>query len=295
MSARLRPVALAWLVAAAAGCPSDEKPSPPRAAGGAEAAVWSEDNGSLALPGRAKGFLRLRTEGPSWALEVEQFPPGTRIRLAGSEGVVTDRGWLKLRVPAMASLGKVPVAALAERDVGIDPQLELQVEVPGQPPFATRWRPVRGMRSLAEAVTRELEAGRPVELGGPGAPAADPSVWWPRKRTHLVLGPARTLAEVDWIAVVRDEPAGDPQVCPGSVGGDGKKPDLKVQVVDLNVTLYDRRSARVVDRKLVKAVLECPAQIPAGDEGGAIRQAAPDSDAIAWIRGRRSGRGDGTP
>jgi hypothetical protein len=102
-----------------------------------------------------------------------------------------------------------------------------------------------------------------------------------------VLGPAKTMAEVDWVAIegAATERAG--KTCSGytksgSKGGPEKKFDLKL--VDKTVSVIERTTSRVVAKREFRARNECPMMAFGGEA-----KSYPRTDEIKeWLRDLRS-------
>jgi hypothetical protein len=123
---------------------------------------------------------------------------------------------------------------------------------------------------------------------GLGATApATPSVFLAARGLPApVVGNAKTLAEIDWIAVFADKPSRtttceymDRHGVPRSVK---KRVDVK------GVTIHDRRTGTVIDSKEFAAIGKCPSTYTVGRGDIRIDFARTESfeQVLRWLRGR---------
>lgn len=186
-----------------------------------------------------------------------------------------------------APLARQPVSYLRDRDTGpttttFDPG-PVTVELPGYEP-ATFDLP----RSM-HAINQTQLHGRFVDWGKAPTPWAglDPAsrpdtaaLVWSLPSASVIVGPAKVIGDIEWIAFARPGSHDETKQCPRS--GDGKK--ATAHLLDANVQLIDLRTAQKLDEHHFPAPKKCPPQI---GEGRDVVLVWPSEDKIvAWMKAK---------
>ena len=121
-----------------------------------------------------------------------------------------------------------------------------------------------GATTEAKRLGAELKyaAGKPLLFGKEPAAAPNPAgttVLWLGSDDEA-FGPATTLREVDWLAVKGDSKVIDGPICKYQDMQTGKISTAPLKLVTPEVLIYERRTARVVDRRTFQALPSCPSE-----------------------------------
>lgn len=290
MLGRLAVVALSALTALSLGkCKrssaegSAEAPSDPTSAaspGVAPTIQWTEHEATVS-PFGAK--IRSNVFDLDWSLSFEKLPKGTKVRVGDQSAVTDERGSTALKVPIADAIGGLAPKDALRFDYKFDPKLTLELELPDGTKVTTQ---VPGS-AVNYGVQKAFEAlkDKPVLFGKePLEPQTKHSVVLATTLQPEVLGAAATLREVDWVALADKLPGRAGKMCTGYKGKDEKATmSLPLDMVDHEITIYERKTAKVIDSKKFIAPEKCPMFVM-GDKATTY----PDNEEIKkWLRERR--------
>lgn len=198
-------------------------------------------------------------------------------------------------VPALGSARIEPVPA--EKNIGkvvfddIDPATTVKLtfadgkSIQGPlVPFDSPWPP-DGLRKAIE---------QPLQFGASEPPHAGAhSILFYRDAEDsaaFVFGPARTLHEVDWVAVrSKPEHRDGGRKCDGYtvLGGGGPAESFPLEVEALTLSIRDRRSGAEITSKTFVARKECPSSITNGKALSTVYWIAQQEWALSELKKRR--------
>ena len=174
-------------------------------------------------------------------------------------------------------------------DRTVDPGLSLEVTFPDGAKVSGALPGVTAKYMLEQDLEKKLANGTPVLFGKEpeAAPAAHTILFLGAlMEDEKVMGPAKTMAEIDLVAVHTALPkkSGDKK-CTGykatNEQGPGREADL--MLVDWDVSLIERKTAKVIEKKTFEAEKRCP-MFAQGNETTSY----PDRREIqTWLRSKR--------
>jgi hypothetical protein len=245
--------------------------------------LWSDRELSLAeLP---SAHARFDLDETSYEMRFKGFPSGTTVVVAGRTTSIA--GDYTERVDVATPLSLLSPAAALDDKAPLDPRTDFELRAPGYAPLKAAAPPCRVSREIAQMMAK----------------AVDHSVLFPRETAadaplarHTILfvplsvggasvfGPAATLREIDWVAVAEGLPARKAGTCvmpPES--GSGPPTSARLQLVDEEITVLERKTSRVIDKKTFAASTQCPSYAYEG-----VAETSPDEAAIKrWLRDER--------
>lgn len=221
-------------------------------------------------------------------LTLENLPSGTKVKLDTVEVESEGNKRVSLEFDMGEQIAKASVKDALKYDKVVDPLKTLEVVFPDDVKV-TAALPGLTTKYFIEHQMEELLNGRPVLFG---KESAEPST------THTILfadalldsesliGPATTMAEVDLVAVKEALPTrSGGKKCKGYKATDGKGPttEADLMLLDWEVKLVERRTAKVLDTKKFEGESKCPYVA-----SGGTATSYPNRRAIqAWLRGKR--------
>ncbi len=213
--------------------------------------------------------LAVTVDGTDLLIGAHNSHDGWKLSAEGKV-VASDQGNALLRLPIASSLASLQVAAWT-RNEPLDFGKTFTLSIPGRADAVVKVPPVPVGWALAGVLAGAAKG--PVTLPGEGAaPRAHSVLFAERSFASPVLGPAKTFAELDWVAVKTMKGQHDLGTCeyqfvrsrPGSTTSGGRL-SVKKLGLEETVTIYARRTGAVVDRKDFRAPAEgkCPSSLGA--------------------------------
>ncbi|MBI4957739.1 MAG: hypothetical protein HY908_37375 [Myxococcales bacterium] len=264
---------------------TQERPRPPAPPVTALPTVeWKDGKLTLKEIG-AKGTVHVPDF--EYSVRLEKLPRGTKVKLGEREEDAGDRGDFAAKLDLAARIGELTPKDAFDFRYKLDPQASLRLTFPGGGALDVSLPP----HSVSYGASKALEAlkdGRPVLFGpgdvGASAPAAHSLIWVEHGKAEI-FGPAQKLRDVDWVALADKLPGRPGKSCSGykATGEKGPGRTIQVKLVDEEVSIYERRTAKLVDKKTFGAREDCP-MFASGDDASTY----PDREAIKrWLRERR--------
>ena len=252
---------------------------------------WSKPTGSVSkltfTKLEAKGELSC-FGGTGCAVRLEKLPEGTKVKLGAKEEVAKASA-LRVEFELGDALGKATPKDALSYDRTVDPGLSLEVTFPDGAKVSGALPGVTAKYMLEQDLEKKLANGTPVLFGKEpdAAPAAHTILFLGAlMEDEKVMGPAKTMAEIDLVAVHTALPkkSGDKK-CTGykatNEQGPGREADL--MLVDWDVSLIERKTAKVIEKKTFEAEKRCP-MFAQGNETTSY----PDRREIqTWLRSKR--------
>jgi hypothetical protein len=219
-------------------------------------------------------------EGASIALDCEALPKDTVITVRGTEHAAA--GKLHLDVDVGEALGSVTVKDLLSPGFELDPKIPIVITIPS----GTVKTEVPKLKYLT--IPLKYAAGKPLAFGKEPPPApnkAGTTVLWFGLNDEA-FGPAATLREVDWLAVQGDVKIVDGPTCKYQDTQTGKISSAPLKLHAPEIVIYDRRTARVIDRKVFSAGGSCPSEKSKQDD--TVHAGASEDTIKRWLKERRT-------
>jgi hypothetical protein len=256
-------------------------PTPPGASIAWRDGILGKDYTLPHLPYGSGGAM---IDGDKLRIRFDKENPNVRAVNVGGEPLVDG----ERLIDAGALLGALPVAtAFAATDgdapMTVDPDVAIEVELHDGAKVTTEVPVLPVQRANLHVFLREaLVAGRGVVFG-PAPTAARPSIvyWWP---TLAVVGPAKTLGEVDWIALREELPhAASTRTC-GGFPRIGRPIPLRRTQAKIVVT--DVRSGARVAEQTIVAADKCGAiaYVDPADKQLYTESHVDEKQVVAWLK-----------
>lgn len=212
------------------------------------------------------------------------WPDGTTLALGAAKAPIENGGSAKLEKP-YAIYGDLPLPTAGDagalsglEDVEIAPRGTLTIRFSNGVESKAQLPKGKVLGSVAEKVMKDA-AEHPLAFDGEAAHAGPHTIYYLHPtQGSTALGPGKTLADVDWIALATSSVAAvDGVTCAFNTGS-----RYPLEKETETVKLVDRRTGASIDTKTFEpAKIGCPAVAFAGR---AI--VGPGRDAVfAWIRG----------
>lgn len=191
-------------------------------------------------------------EGTDLLVKIQKVRNGSTLE-AGGVSATSENGNALLRVPIGDKLGALTIAQLTGKEP-VTLAVNLTLTIKGKSPGAITLPPFTLDKGLTENA-KQLLVKSPLPLAA--APPAKHSVFLAAPHISAqVIGPATTVADVDWVAVLEDRGWDESATCDyADTKGTYSK---KLKRALKTVTIYDRRTGATVDVKEVKAEGPCP-------------------------------------
>jgi hypothetical protein len=234
--------------------------------------------------GQAEGVF-LITEKLGLSVSFHPTPKGTRLTSGTLEDVTTMEGsQARVEVDVGEALGKLSPEVAFDYQTKWKSGVKVVVALAGYEPVeieAPALSPAYGLgRALEGVKNRGVSFGKE-----PDAPPPAHSIAYLGGLTPKVFGPAKTLVEVDWVAIPENLPGRPGKTCDGYKDNKGGPPkSLVLERIDREVVLYERKTAKELGRKKFEASEECP-MLAMGDKASTYPA---DGPIESWLRGERN-------
>jgi hypothetical protein len=224
--------------------------------------------------------------GTSYELRFSGFPAGTTLTLSGKTTPLSTASYSQ-RIDIGDKIALMSPSDALGYTFKLDPKIAFTIETPGYRATPLSAPP----RSVSYAVKDSLSKAIDHPVLFSGEAASDPPL-----PTHSIIytgmiadtyGPAVTLRDVDWIAVMEKLPAKKGKVCaikplPGARGPAITSTTL--DMIDEQISIVERKTSKLVSKKTFTAKTDCPTYA-----SGATSQTFPDEAEIKrWVRDERS-------
>jgi hypothetical protein len=247
--------------------------------------VWKEHEVTFAELPKARGSFGI--QGTGYNVSFASLPAGTKITLNGQTSIADSGGYAVMKVPLDERIAKLSPKDAFDFRFKLDPQAKIDLEFSPTAKLTLDLPSQSVSYALSELYKKAADT--PVALGE-DKPVANHSVLLVSSLTPESLGPAKTVAEIDWVALSTKQAPRPGKVCTGykKIGDKGAKdPSEKayaLQMIDEKVTVYEVKTSKAVDSKDFKAKDQCPS-MTFGDK--ATSYVASD-EVKAWLRELRA-------
>jgi hypothetical protein len=214
------------------------------------------------------------------ALDFDNVPAASTITVRGTS--YTPTGKLHVDIDIGDVLGALKTSDALGAGFELDPRIPIDLDLPNGT-FKTE---VPKQKYLA--IGLKAGVGKPIKFGDdpPHAPgAAGPSLLWLGMEDEL-LGSAATLRDVDWVAAAGEMRSSAGPTCKYQDSKTGAISTAPLTVLAPEVVIYDRRTAHVVDKKVIHGAASCPLEKEKGESSVAAEPS--DSQIKIWLKERRA-------
>lgn len=251
--------------------------------GGPLSLEWASEH-KFEVKGSSEQYGEVAEFEGSFQVTLHGFPEGTKWKCGDKSGKVESDIYDICKLgEATSKLGSVSISKLS--DATLDPGCTFSIETPAGGKGKVKLKPVRVGLSVEEAL-KKVENG-PVTFGDePKDEKPGQNVMLLQGLTPKVFGPAQTLQDLDMIALVRQLAAvKGTKKCTGYKDrSDKPMPDLDLQLKETEVTIYERRTGKQVERKIFPPDEECP-MLTFQAKGDSKTDSSPPTQQIEdWLR-----------
>jgi hypothetical protein len=246
--------------------------------------TWKESVLTFAELPKARGSFSIdKLEGQ---VTFSGLPEETRVMLGDQTHIAGPGGIVLFKFDLSAAIAKLSPRDAFDYQFKFDPKTTIDLVFSPTAKLSVALPP----QSISYALAGLFKGARDVPVAlGDGPPRGQHSVLLMGTLTPEALGPAKTIGQIDWIAVGEKQPARLGKVCDGYKRVGDKASDAKtyrLQMVDEKVTVYDVRTSAPVDTREFKAKEQCPMMA----FNGAVASYVPADDQKAWLRDLRAKR-----
>jgi hypothetical protein len=226
--------------------------------------------------------------GLDCTLKLEKLPDGTKVKVGDIVGESkNDR--VSVKFDMGDAIAKAAPGDAMKYDKTIDPERSVELEFPDGAKVTEKLPGITTKYMIESELKKQLANGTPVLFGKEAdAPQTTHTVLNLAGSLGMdnVMGPAKTMAEVDRVAVEEQLPKrpGNKK-CKGykATGETGPGREADLFLVDWEVKLVERRTGKVIETKKFDAPTRCP-MFAQGNETTSY----PDSRAVTmWLRSKR--------
>jgi hypothetical protein len=222
---------------------------------------WSDfDLKFSELSATAMGFFTV--SGTAYDLRFTGFPSGTTITINGKTTAVAATGYSE-RVDIADRMADLSPSDAMSWTYKLDPKIDFTISVPGYRPTPLS-APTRSVSyAIKDWVSKAID--HPVlfshETSSDPAPAAHSILY--TGAAPEAYGPAMTMRDVDWVAVVEKAGTKKTKTCavkPSPYGPTGKPAitSVTLDMSDEQVTVVERKTSKVISKKTFAAKSDCP-------------------------------------
>lgn len=282
---------LAWTSLALGACrrrppPMDDGPSQVASTTGASVTVdppkttpkgeWTS-YGSLKFTNYERGLISVMYKLDRAEVTFSGFPKGTKV-MVGEKAATLEDFQHTVTVDIGAAYGDLDAKMAFEREIVVRPKQKLTITFSNGVTFED------SLPRVPQPDTNKVLAGateHSVQLGDEGEKRGGlRSVAFLDTSRGEVVGPAKTLREVDWVAVRQNQAARPGKSC-SYQRTDLQAVAYRLDMVDQTVTVHDRHTGQRVHQKTFKAREQCPTIAVGGHA-----ESYPSYDEMkAWLRG----------
>jgi hypothetical protein len=241
---------------------------------------WSESYKLVVRGSKAEATFFLTRDADKPPLRIQasfsEFPKGTKLKIGDEQQTLGDSGYWSTLIDVKPAIVK---QTLEDLKAPVELGQEVSIEAPGSPVATTKLPKQNVKDGLRAALAKARDGG--MTFG-----ASDVAAGKPRGVAVLsayndldFIGVARTLEEVDWVAVAED--AKQPR---GVKTCQFKQGPSQVKLVDANVLVVERRTGKKVTEKVLPASDECPMFAFVDKQDNTAKNTVGSTDVTAWVR-----------
>ena len=241
---------------------------------------WAESYKLVVQGSKAEAafFMTRDSDKPPLRLEASfsQFPKGTKVKVGSEQQTLGDSGYWSTLLDVKPAIVKLTLEDLkAPVELGQD----VSIEAPGSPVATTKLPKQNVKDGLRAALAKARDGG--MTFG-----ASDVAAGKPRGVAVLsaysdldFVGAAKTLEEVDWVALAED--AKQPRAVKTC---EFKQGASQVKLIDANVLVVERRTGKKITEKVLPASDECPRFAFVDKKENSAKNTVGSKEVTTWVR-----------
>ncbi len=237
--------------------------------------TWTEESiqQSFALGGGG-GSGHASSDPKGVSIFFEKFMPGSTYAVGNKQGK-TDA--TLVTIEGLEFLGPVQFDAVEH----VDPKLTLKLTLPDGRTGETKIPPISFRYHLRD-IFKEVEH-KAVTFGTePADPKPADSIFYVGGgMTGDIIGKSGTLQQIDFVATQDMQDATGKKTCNGY---NGPKPSIVVNLKPTEVSLWNRRTGDLVEKKTFPPDDECPMMAMTSSDSDAVDSYPPTEKIAAWLK-----------
>lgn len=247
--------------------------------------VWDEAREAITFRG-SPGTVTFYLKGGDYMVYALGLPAGTKLRFGADSQQAAAGAETRLRFEMAAQVAALPLGDAFDAKFKLDPKQTLTITFPGNHIVAVPAAAVAARHGLNRWFGG-VHSGAAVFAGEPMTAAKAHTVMVWKKilmGAPVVIGPAKSVSDIDLVAIANDEKPHSGRTCEGYIpsGGTGKETphSYVLSMRDQTVNIYDRRTGKIVKSKLFPGEDKCPSS--AFSTKGVVYSYPRDADIVAW-------------
>ena len=210
------------------------------------------------------------------------FPRGTKWSALDKNGVTDSASRATIKaIDISEKLGAVPLDQAKQRDVRLDPEASMTLELPNGAKAEIKLPPARVGPAVYNTL-KQANAG-PVLFGNEPPdekPMQSIIIGWAMEPE--IIGQAKMAKDIDAVAISTQlADVKGTKKCTGYTGGKG---EISLQLKETEAVIYDRRTGKQVAKKTFPPDPRCPKFAIQDDRGSANDSSIPVDAMRAWFK-----------
>ena len=205
-----------------------------------------------------KARVSLFLHGTSYDISFFDFPPSAKVSV-GNNALTTDTtGFITAKVDLSDAIARLAPQDAFNPAFKLDPKTKLALSFGPQANLLLDAPPITTSRALIELFQKASVT--PFSVGAPPKPGAH-TVILIGPVTPDVLGVAKTVADIDWVALIEKQPARSGKTCSGyrrSGDPQGVASSLGLKLLVEKLSVFEVRTGKPVADKVFTAPNDCP-------------------------------------
>jgi hypothetical protein len=237
--------------------------------------TWAEDSIQQTFTlggGGGSGNASGDTKGVKFFFE--SFLPGSTYEVNGTRGN-TDK--MLVTVDGLDFLGPVAFDSIEH----VDPKLTLKLSLPDGRTGETKVPPLN-FRLHVQDIFKEIEH-KPITFGQePADPKPSDSIFYVGgAMSGDIIGKSGTMQQIDFVATQEMQDATGKKTCNGY---NGSHPSITINLKPTEVSLWNRRTGDLVEKKTFPPDEECPMMAMTSSDSDAVDSYPPTEKIEAWLK-----------
>lgn len=207
---------------------------------------------------------------------------GTKVTVADKTGEVDAQGTFEAKVDLKGKVGKLPIKHLTDYKVATGFDVPVTIAIPHFGKLETKTPSDDGFAFTIDAALKNA-VGKPLVF--PGEPKSEAKADVAFLATGAIgelFGEPKVVSDIDWVVMLEDGKEGPTKTC----GGYENSGDLEVMFVDSTATIYDRRTGKVVEKKIFKPRQACPQFVVTKKGSDKATETPSRTDVKKWLEQR---------
>ncbi|MFO0551175.1 MAG: hypothetical protein U0271_22485 [Polyangiaceae bacterium] len=222
-------------------------------------------------------------------LRLNKLPEDTKVKIGEVEETASSAGSVSVKFDMGDVIAKAAPTDALRYDKKVDPARNVDITFPDGVKVSEKLPSLSTNYMIESTLKKKLPNATPVLFGKEAdAPNKTHTIFLTDQLgSDDIFGPAKTMSEIDLVAVGESLPERDGnKKCSGykANGETGPGRDADLYLVDKEVKLYERRTGKIVDTKKFEAKAgECPMFA----NGSKATEYADSREIAAWLRTKK--------